>query len=197
VTWFDGYRAAWRIHLPSGRISAVPELPGDSLFEPRYVIEPGSNLEYYIADRDFVFSDGTIAVVRRDEWEAHLFVLDAESESFAPIGEPFSHVFAVSLVHGAGYFVMTPVDIDCYCVEPTLDWGQREPDTSRQSQLVLVEGDSLRTVTGGNWSFSSDGSCLAVASDEAGHFARDFTTGTTTSLPPASSWHWLEPDAGD
>jgi hypothetical protein len=198
LRWLEAYRAVWRIHLPSGRISVVPEVAGySSLYEQRYVISPGSNLEYYIADRDFVFSDGTIAVVRRDEREARVFVLDAESESFAPIGEPFTHVVAVSLVHGAGYFAMTPVGFDCYCVEPMLDWGPGEPDTSRHSQLVLIEGDSLRTVTGGNWSFSADASCVAVASDEAGHFARDFATGTTTSLPPASSWHWLEPGAGD
>jgi len=38
---------------------------------------------------------------------------------------------------------------------------------------------------------------VAVASDEAGHFARDFTTGTTTNLPSASSWHWVETNAGD
>jgi hypothetical protein len=43
--WFEPYRAAWRVHLPSGRVTGIPDVPGyTTLEDSRYVVVPGTKL---------------------------------------------------------------------------------------------------------------------------------------------------------
>jgi hypothetical protein len=187
----------WRANLSEDSLEVVPEPAGYAhLFDARFQLGDPADLSTapdIAALTDRGYSDGQIAVLRRDAASSHLLSYGLDGE-WTLIGDAMPSVFNLSVTRGEGFFAIEQADWNCFCPPPELSWEPTDLPPAPLRQLVLTTTSPFTVLRqeslGGTLSIHPSGSCVAWT-DELGSLVVDGPSGEILELQSGMEWRWL------